>query len=188
MCSYVSIECFSVLVHTYCVSIGPSNPATPVNPRVYGTGADFAIVQWTVSRVEFTPETYYIEYSKFTEEESDADLIRKQYPMVNANFTATDAVFTFVVDGLGPDRGYGFKIVAENSNGETSTEDFVLASTRNQGLHQLPMCTEKVSLLNLRCRSILNSAARRRDLILLSYWSSHRLAVHPNKHFSRRKW
>jgi hypothetical protein len=111
---------------------GPSNPATPVLPTVYGTGVDFAIVQWIVSRVEFTPDTYYVEYGDFTDDDSDPDLIRKQYPIINANFTATDTVFMFVVDGLGPSRLYGFKIVAENSNGETSTEEFTYSSTRNQ--------------------------------------------------------
>ena len=104
-------------------------------PTVYGTGVDFAIVQWIVSRVEFTPDTYYVEYGDFTDDDSDPDLIRKQYPIINANFTATDTVFMFVVDGLGPSRLYGFKIVAENSNGETSTEEFTYSSTRTQGLH-----------------------------------------------------
>lgn len=100
-----------------------------------GIGANFAILQWTVSRVEFTPETYYIEYGDFTEDSSDPDLIRRQYPITNDNFTAIDVLFTFVMDGLSPSRIYGFKVVAENSNGENSTQSFTYFSTRSEGLY-----------------------------------------------------
>ena len=100
-----------------------------------GTGANFAILQWTVSRVEFTPETYYIEYGDFTGDSSDPDLIRRQYPITNDNFTAIDVLFTFVMDELSPSKMYGFKVVAENSNRETSTQSFTYFSTRSGGLY-----------------------------------------------------
>ena len=121
-----------LFVYLHLHNSGPMNPTVPVDTTVYGTGPDFAIIQWTVSRVAFTPETYYIEYVDITSDDSEAGLTRVPYPYINEDFDSTDVEYTFVVNGLSQGRMYGFKVVAENSNGETSTEDFNY-STREQG-------------------------------------------------------
>ena len=105
---------------------GASNPAAPTDVNVYGTGVDFVVIQFTISHVEFTPETYYVEYTT----ESVTTLV--QYPTINANFTTSNQRYTFVVDELQESTAYGFKVVAVNSNGETRTDDYSF-QTRTEG-------------------------------------------------------
>ena len=115
---------------------GPSNPAPPVNPTVYGTGVDFVVLQWTISRLEFTPETYYIEYTALSDDgppPSDADITSVQYPFINTNFSTVNVEYTFVVNGLEASNVYGFKVVAVNSIGETKPLEYTYFQTRDEG-------------------------------------------------------
>ena len=106
-----------------------------MNTTVYGTGADLAVIQWVVTRIKYTPETYYVEYGDFTDDESEVELVRVQYPIINEDYFTTNREYRFVLSGLSPGRFYMFKIVAENSVGETVTPDFDSFFTRDQGMN-----------------------------------------------------
>ena len=101
--------------------------------KVNGTGIDFVVIQWTVSCLAFTPETYYVEYAKFTNGETVAMSV--QYPTTNSNFSATNVEYTFFMNGLEADSTYGFVVVAVNSNGEMRTPDSFLFQTRDEGIN-----------------------------------------------------
>ena len=113
---------------------GASNPTRPISVTVYGTGVDFVVIQWTIDRVEYTPETYFVEYAASSNDQTinEADIISVQYPIVNDNYTSS-IMYTFVVTGLDEVSAYAFKIVAVNSNGETRTPDYVYFQTREEG-------------------------------------------------------
>ena len=113
---------------------GASNPTRPIGVTVYGTGVDFVVIQWTIDRVEYTPETYFVEYAAASNDQTinEADIISVQYPIVNDNYTSS-IMYTFVVTGLDEVSTYAFKIVAVNSNGERRTLDYVYFQTREEG-------------------------------------------------------
>lgn len=96
---------------------------------VYGTGVEFVIIQWTVSRLSFTPETYSVEYFLF---QNPSDVFSVEYPTVNTNFSTKDVVYTFVVNGLEADNEYSFNVVAVNTFGETRIQGYRF-QTRNEG-------------------------------------------------------
>lgn len=103
---------------------------------VYGTGFDLAIIRWTISHITFTPETYYINYAEASDDEltaPDSDFMTVQYPTQNSNFSAVNVNFSLIVRGLEPDGRYGFKVVAENSNGQIETADYFYFKTRHEG-------------------------------------------------------
>ena len=123
-------------VRMYCSCTGDSNPALPANTSVFGIGVDFVIIQWTIQRLLFTPETYYVEYSELTDDEeipTDAEITSVQYPTVNTNFSAVNMEYRFVVNGLNPDSAYGFRLVAVNSIGESETPASLYFQTRHEG-------------------------------------------------------
>lgn len=108
-----------------------------MNLRVYGTGVDFVILQWTISRLVFTPETYYIEYTELYNGESTTTNpdVTIQYPVVNTNFSAVDVEYTFVVNGLEASSVYSVIVVAANSIGETRPLEYISFETRDEGTY-----------------------------------------------------
>ena len=111
--------------------------------NVYGTGVEFVVVQWRIFRVEYTPETYYVEYAEFSDGETvnGEEIVSVEYPATNDNFTAVSVQFTFIVSGLRAASMHGLKIVAENSVGETRIANYVTFQTREEGICTYNVCT-----------------------------------------------
>lgn len=125
-----SINTYIAFLSTLTFPTGPSNPAPPTNVTVYGTGVDFVVIQWTVPRLSFTPETYSVEYFLF---QNPSDVFFVDYPTVNTNFSTKDVEYTFVVNGLEADNEYSFNVVAANTFGETRVQGYRF-QTRNEGI------------------------------------------------------
>ena len=103
-------------------------PLQPV-PMVVATSFEVAVINWTVLAVAYTPETYHIEYAK--EGSMDRE-ISAAVVMDTFDFSATDVVRSFILEGLEANTTYYFQVIATNSEGVTPSQDLVF-TTRDAG-------------------------------------------------------
>ena len=118
---------------TACVLVGPSDPEQPTSLRATGTSFNRATIQWTVSMIAYTPETYTVHFgtssgslTPFSQQRQSGD-----------NFTATNLQFSVQLTGLTPATNYSYRVVATNTIGRTAMSAirmFRTLDTRKYGI------------------------------------------------------
>jgi len=87
-----------------------------------------ATIQWTVSRIAYTPETYTVDFGN-----SSGSLTNvSQQQESGDDFTATNLQFSVQLTGLSAGTRYYYQVVAMNSEGFTASieQNFTTAFTR----------------------------------------------------------
>ena len=76
-----------------------------------------ATIQWTVSKIAYTPETYTVHFGNssgsltpFSQQQQSGD-----------NFTATNLPFSIQLTGLSAETMYYYQVVAVNSEGSNTS-------------------------------------------------------------------
>ena len=89
---------------------------------------DRATIQWTVSRIAYTPETYTVHFS--TSPGSLTNVSQQQES--GDDFTATNMQFSVQLTGLSAGTRYYYQVVAMNSEGFTASieQNFTTALLR----------------------------------------------------------
>ena len=101
-----------------CISTsGPANPVQPQNLMDISTRHDRATVQWNVSYIAYTPETYTVNYGRAMNS-LDMSVTATQR---GDNFIIPSQPFMFsaVLTGLDPGVTYYYQVEARNSVGPT---------------------------------------------------------------------
>ena len=98
-------------------SAGPASPLQPSNLVSTGVRNNRATIQWTVSRIAYTPETYTVHFgtspgslTPFNQQQQRGD-----------TFTATNLQFSVQLTGLSTGTTYYYQVVAVNSVGTTAS-------------------------------------------------------------------
>ena len=100
---------------------------------VVATSFEVAIINWTVSTVAYTPETFHIEYTK--EGSMDRE-ITDTVAMDMINFSAVNVAYSYILEGLEANSTYYFQVIATNSEGVMPSQDLVF-TTRDSGMSVL---------------------------------------------------
>ena len=121
-------------------SAGPSSPLQPSNLVSTGVRHNRATIQWTVSRVTYTPETYTVHFgtspgslTPFSQQRQSGD-----------NFIATNLPFSLQLTGLSAGTTYHYQVVAVNSVGSTASVEQSFSTTE---LHKLAKCHIQVFMI-----------------------------------------
>ena len=128
---YHSVYDLTVSSPLICISTpGPANPVQPQNLMNISTRHDRATVQWSVSYIAYTPETYTVRYGRAMNS-------------LNISVTATPRGDTFAIPsqpfifsaeltGLSPGVTYYYQVEARNSVGPTlsAVQQFTSAERR----------------------------------------------------------
>ena len=114
-----------------CISTsGPVNPVQPQNLMNINTHHDRATVQWSVSYIAYTPETYTVNYGRAMNS-LDMSVTATQR---GDNFTIPSQPFMFSAEltGLDPGVTYYYQVEARNSVGPTlsAVQQFTSAEQR----------------------------------------------------------
>ena len=109
---------------------GPSNPLQPQNLVNISTRHDRATVQWSVSYIAYTPETYTVNYGgAINSLDMSATATQR-----GDNFTIPSQPFMFSAEltGLDPGVTYYYQVEARNSVGPTlsAVQQFTSAEQR----------------------------------------------------------
>ena len=96
---------------------GPANPVQPANLMNIDTRHDRATVQWSVSYIAYTPETYTVNYSLATG--SPGMLATAAQRGDNFALPSQPFMFSAVLTGLSPGQTYNYHLEARNSVGTT---------------------------------------------------------------------
>ena len=97
--------------------IFPSGPANPLQPQNLSTSHDGATVQWSVSYIAYTPETYTVNYGLATDSlnmSATATQRGDDFAILSQPF-----MFSAVLTGLSPGWTYYYRVEARNSVGPT---------------------------------------------------------------------
>ena len=91
-----------------------------VNPHTEALSHNLAIVRWTVPRIAYTPETYYVEYRAI----NDSGRIETS-PSTNGSkdLEAVDVEYARVLEGLESGTTYVANIVSNNEFGRRVSDD-----------------------------------------------------------------
>ena len=82
-------------------------------------------IQWTVSRIAYTPENYTVHFGT-----SPGSLTRfNQQQQSGNNFTATNLQFSVQLTGLSAGTTYYYLVVAMNSVGSTASDEHSFTTT-----------------------------------------------------------
>ena len=103
--------CFHYMSLDYPFPTGPSTPLQPSNLMSTDITHDRATIQWTVSRIAYTPETYTVHFGT-----SPGSLtLFSQQRQSGDNFTATNLPFSVQLTGLAAGTTYYYQVEAMNS-------------------------------------------------------------------------
>ena len=103
--------CILILYLNQLFPTGPSPPLQPSNLMSTGVRHNRATIQWTVSRIAYTPENYTVYFG--TSLGSLAPF--NQQRQSDNNFTATNLPFSIQLTGLSAETSYYYQVVAVNS-------------------------------------------------------------------------
>ena len=114
-----------------CISTpGPADPVQPQNLMNINTRHDRATVQWSVSYIAYTPESYTVNYGRAMNS-LDMSVTATQR---GDNFTIPSQPFMFSAEltGLSPGVTYYYQVEARNSRGATlsAVQQFTSAELR----------------------------------------------------------
>ena len=99
-----------------------------MNVTVLGVSHELAIIQWAVSYVAYTPETYIIWYR----EDGEENVFTSGPTVGSTNFSAVNESFTFPLDGLDANSTYVITIISSNTVGTNDSVN-VTFQTRATG-------------------------------------------------------
>ena len=101
---------------------GPNKPYVPINVAAGTIRYNSADIQFTVTQIRYTRETYHVLYGT-----SEGQLTMRSEAIVgNSDLAATDEVFTVRLLYLDHRKTYFFRVLAENEN----TDEASLTDTR----------------------------------------------------------
>ena len=116
------------------VPTGPSDPEQPTSLSTTGTRFNGTTINWTVSRIAYTPETYTVHFG------TSSDLLTSfsQQRQSGDNFTATNLPFSVQLTGLTPATDYSYQVVATNTIGRTAMS--VIGMFRTLDIRKCDVC------------------------------------------------
>lgn len=100
--------------------LGSISPAPIEQFGVYGVSFELAIIEWTVSRITYTPETYQVVYRQVGDSE---ELIYSEEVIGTTNLSATNTQYSVVITNLQPNSMYTYNISARNVGVTRSTQN-----------------------------------------------------------------
>ena len=157
---YHSVYSSNVSPLGYTSTSGPANPLQPQDLKNISTFHDRATVQWSVSYIAYTPETYTVNYGRAVNSLN----VSVTATLRGDNFAIPSQPFMFsaVLTGLGPGVTYYYQVEARNSEGPTlsAVQQFTSAERRMYMtclcIH-MSVCTEYIwaSMSLLHCVLLL---------------------------------
>ena len=116
------------LIHSWPQIIGPRNPSQPTSVRYINTTHSTATIEWRISSVTYTPETYYIEHG------TSPSMLDQQSLSVRSgsDLTITNQLYSVDITGLTSNTTYYYRAVASNSFASTPStlKTFITISLR----------------------------------------------------------
>ena len=125
----------TVYVSPYLFFAGPSSPLQPSNLMSTDVRHNRAIIQWAVSRIAYTPETYTVHFG--TSPGSLTSFSQQRHS--GNNFTGANLQFSIQLTGLSAGTTYYYQVVAVNSVGSTVSveQSFTTTELRKLYLHSV---------------------------------------------------
>ena len=99
------------------LSVGPTSPAIPGFVEAISIDETRATIQWTVSSIAYTPETYVVEYG--TSQDSLGLTSGSQHS--GPDITVTDVTYSVQLSNLEPATTYHYRVVATNTAGTNTS-------------------------------------------------------------------
>ena len=93
------------------LSVGPSSPSQPTSVRYINTTHSTATIEWRISSIAYTPETYYVEYG------TSRSVLNQQSRSIESgsDLTITNQLYSVDITGLMSNTTYYYRVVASNS-------------------------------------------------------------------------
>ena len=99
------------------LSVGPTSPAIPGFVEAISIDETRATIQWTVSSIAYTPETYVVEYG--TSQDSLGLTSGSQHS--GPDITVTNVTYSVQLSNLEPATTYHYRVVATNTAGTNTS-------------------------------------------------------------------
>ena len=106
---------------------GPMSPLQPDTVRSSDVQDSRATVQWTVTSISYTPETYVVMYGT-----AEGNLDTTSVEETEDDITAMDVAFSVHLSGLQPATVYYYIVRATNSHGDTDSDVVKTFETRTR--------------------------------------------------------
>ena len=119
------------------VPTGPSDPEQPTSLSTTGTRFNGTTIDWTVSRIAYTPETYTVHFGTSSGSLTNVSQQRQS----GDNFTATNLPFSVQLTGLTPATDYSYRVVATNTIGRTTMS--VIGMFRTLDIRKCDACVAR---------------------------------------------
>ena len=111
------------------VFIGPTPPVLPTFVRAINSSNDSVTIQWKVSTIAYTPETYFVECGTA---EDELKMCNNFSELVSGpNIGIQDKVYSIELNNLLPQTIYYYRVVATNSGEHNSDCCTASSSVRN---------------------------------------------------------
>ena len=108
---------------------GEAAPEEPTNLIASKIGTTTATVEWTISKLAFTPESYVVQYG--TSEESLE--FTSDYVHSGKNFSIENATYQTQLSSLSPNTLYYYQVIAANTAENNSTNSPIEQFTTENG-------------------------------------------------------
>ena len=107
----------STAVNILLFHAGPASPEAPMNLMITSSSSDRVTIQWTVSVIAYTPETYVVMFGL------SMSSLSMSSPMVQSgdDFETSNQVFSVEVTGLSDTTTYHYQVVATNGQASTTS-------------------------------------------------------------------
>ena len=94
---------------------GPISPVVPISVRATASDNNSLTIQWEITSISYTPETYYVEYG------TDSLQLDSQSPGQESgpDILIVDQVYSQDLVGLQPLTTYYYRVVAQSTGGST---------------------------------------------------------------------
>ena len=106
--------------------LGPRNPVQPTSVRFTNTTHSTATIEWRMSRINYTPESYSVQYG------TRSTLLELETMSIESgsDVTITNRIYSVDIRGLTFNTTYYYQVTASNSFGSTysSVKSFVTVS------------------------------------------------------------